>query len=237
MGDGSSLRDTPHARPTAPSRCVSTAGTRSPPAGGHRGHRGQRQPRARGPRGHRGQRQSPARGHRGQRSPWLGDPGDTGDTGDSTSLPERKMDLRGQRQPRAKGLRGHRGPRGQRHPPGQENRTQGTAPARRSGDSGDPGDSASPPAALPGLRCRWGQGHRGQRGSHLWGMSSMLTRPQTPTTKVSTSHSLTPRAMRKWPPSPHAVPHELAAVCRGDKGHVQRGDPTPKPSWTPHGEG
>lgn len=28
-------------------------------------------------------------------------------------------------------------------------------------------------------------------------MSSMLTRPQTPTTKVSISHSLAPRAMRK----------------------------------------
>lgn len=74
----------------------------------------------------------------------------------------------------------------------------------------------------------------------MWGMSSMLTRPQTPTTKVSTSHSLTPRAMRKWPPSPHAVPHELAAVCRGDRGHAQRGDPPPqkkKSSRTPHGRG
>lgn len=51
-----------------------------------------------------------------------------------------------------------------------------------------------------------GAGQRGDKdtcgavwlwGAHLWGMSSMLTRPHTPTTKVSTSHSLTPRAMRK----------------------------------------
>lgn len=65
----------------------------------------------------------------------------------------------------------------------------------------------------------------------MWGMSSMLTRPQTPTTKVSTSHSLTPRAMRKWPPSPHAVPQELAAVCRGDTAQhwVAQLNPNPPP--------
>lgn len=72
--------------------------------------------------------------------------------------------------------------------------------------------------AIMGTRTSVGLGGRGQQGPHLWGMSSTLTRPQTPTTKVSTSHSLMPRAMRKWPPSPHAVPQELAAVCGGDVG-------------------
>ena len=37
-------------------------------------------------------------------------------------------------------------------------------------------------------------------------------RPQTPSTKLSMSHSLAPRTMRKWPLSPQAGPHELAAV-------------------------
>lgn len=43
-------------------------------------------------------------------------------------------------------------------------------------------------------------------------MSSIPTRPQTPSTKVSMSHSLMPRTIRKWPLSPHHGPHELAAV-------------------------
>lgn len=43
-------------------------------------------------------------------------------------------------------------------------------------------------------------------------MSSIPTRPQTPSTKLSMSHSLAPRTMRKWPLSPQAGPHELAAV-------------------------
>ncbi|MEE6525052.1 hypothetical protein FKM82_024835 [Ascaphus truei] len=45
----------------------------------------------------------------------------------------------------------------------------------------------------------------------LWETSSMLTLPQTPTTKASISHSLSPRAMRKYPLSPQSVPQELAA--------------------------
>lgn len=67
--------------------------------------------------------------------------------------------------------------------------------------------------------CRAGQGQGKLRGvcAHLWAMSSTLTRPHTPTTKLSTSHSLTPRAMRKCPSSPHALPHELAAVCNGGR--------------------
>lgn len=111
-------------------------------------------------------------------------------------------------------------------PPGHPPRTAHcTQPLRQhSGDTQPPARGQRQPparrAVTEGPRSRagprWGRGHR---GAHLWGMSSMLTRPQTPTTKVSTSHSLTPRAMRKWPPSPHAVPHELAAVCRGDTGH------------------
>ena len=43
-------------------------------------------------------------------------------------------------------------------------------------------------------------------------ISSIPTRPQTPSTKLSMSHSLAPRTMRKWPLSPQAGPHELAAV-------------------------
>lgn len=76
------------------------------------------------------------------------------------------------------------------------------------GAGGGPQGRAGTRTAPWGLRCRgahlW--------GTHLWGMSSTLTRPHTPTTKLSTSHSLTPRAMRKCPSSPHALPHELAAV-------------------------
>lgn len=47
--------------------------------------------------------------------------------------------------------------------------------------------------------------------------SSMLTLPQTPTTKVSISHSFSPRAMRKYPLSPQSLPHELAASCSKEK--------------------
>lgn len=89
------------------------------------------------------------------------------------------------------------------------------------GAGGGPQGRAGTRTAPWGLRCRgahlW--------GTHLWGMSSTLTRPHTPTTKLSTSHSLTPRAMRKCPSSPHALPHELAAVCNGS---TQKG-PTPHP--------
>lgn len=89
------------------------------------------------------------------------------------------------------------------------------------GAGGGPQGRAGTRTAPWGLRCRgdhlW--------GAHLWGMSSTLTRPHTPTTKLSTSHSLTPRAMRKCPSSPHALPHELAAVCNGS---TQKG-PTPHP--------
>lgn len=60
------------------------------------------------------------------------------------------------------------------------------------------GSSAGRPGSVPGpQRCP---------------MSSMPTRPQTPSTKLSMSHSLAPRRMRKWPLSPQAGPQELAAV-------------------------
>ena len=56
-------------------------------------------------------------------------------------------------------------------------------------------------------------------------MSSIPTRPQTPSTKLSMSHSLAPRTMRKWPLSPQAGPHELAAVWerRGGREEGNRG--------------
>lgn len=59
-------------------------------------------------------------------------------------------------------------------------------------------------------------------------MSSIPTRPQTPSTKLSMSHSLAPRTIRKWPLSPQAGPHELAAVWerRGgcEEGNRSRGE-------------
>lgn len=63
--------------------------------------------------------------------------------------------------------------------------------------------AAAPRAGLFPVWCPWPQ----------WcPMSSIPTRPQTPSTKLSMSHSLAPRTIRKWPLSPQAGPHELAAV-------------------------